>query len=467
MFLMFIFWVCASLNPSFAADEKLNKLFETQMRKHNFKSEELGVMIAKVDSPKAQVLYEINGSQLRIPASLSKIITAAGVLEVLGPVWKAQTQLVSSGTINGRTLKGNLVLKGGGDPGFVSESMWFLVNEFTRTGVDTIDGDIVVDASRFDSVAVDDSRDEKRGDRAYDAPVSAMSFNWNSVSVYVRPTKNGEKPVVFVDPENTLFKVQNNATTGGSSLTLAVERIGNTIRVSGKIPSSIEEKVFYKNIDDTVAWSGNNLIQFLKQRGIKVTGTVKSGIAPKGATVLAKADSKPMVQMVQDMMKFSNNFVAEMLVKNAAAEKKGGGASIAQGVDLIKECFARWDLAKSCVYQNPAGLTHDNKLSPKDLIAVLNYSSQDMTYSPEFIASLPIAGLDGTLKNRMKNTPAQGEVRAKTGLLNGVAGIGGYHRSKGGTLYAFVFIYNGPDNKADRARDFFDDLAVGLVKQLP
>lgn len=467
MVLMFVFWAYASFNPSFAADEKLNNLFETQMRRHNFKKEELGIVVAKVESPKAKAVYELNPTQLRVPASLSKIVTAAGVLEVLGPAWKTQTQLLSNGNIVGKNLKGPLYLKGGGDPGFVSESMWFLVNEFIRTGVDTIDGDIIVDTSRFDTVEIDESRDEKRGDRAYDAPVSAMSFNWNSVTVYVRPTKNGEKPLVLVDPENTLFKIQNNATTGGSSLTLAVERIAGTIRVSGKIPASVSEKVFYKNIADTVAWSGHNLMQFLKQRGITVKGIIKSGKTPKDAAVLANADSKPMAQLVQDMMKFSNNYVAEMLVKNVAAEKKGGAASLAQGVEVIKQCFIRWDLPKSCVWQNPAGLSQENKLSPQDLVSVLNFAAQDQTYSPEFIAALPIAGLDGTLKNRMKNSPAQGEVRAKTGLLNGVAGLGGYHHSKGGNLYAFVFIYNGPDSKADKARDFFDDLTVGLVKQLP
>ena len=466
MFLMLLFWVNASFNATFAADDGLSRVFEKHMSKHNFKKEEIGEVVTKVTSPKAKTVFEINGSQSRVPASLSKIVTAAGVLELLGPTWKAQTQLLSNGSINGKTLKGNLVLKGGGDPGFVSESMWFLVNEFTRTGIETIDGDIVVDTSRFDSVTIDESRDDKRVDRAYDAPVSAMSFNWNSVNIYVRPTKNGEKAQVVVDPENTLFKVENTATTGGSSLTAYVERVGNTIKVSGKIPMSVAEKAFYKNVPNVVEWSGHNLVQFLKQRGITVKGTVKSGAAPKDATVLAKAESKPLGQMVQDMMKFSNNFVAEMLVKNLAAEKNGHSATLSQGVDAIKQCFIGWDLPKTCIYLNPSGLSHENKLAPQDLLTVLNRSSQKLEYSGEFIAAMPIAGMDGTLKNRMKNTPAQGEVRAKTGMLNGAAGLAGYHRAKSGTLYAFVFIFNGPDAKADRARDLFDDFTVSLVKEL-
>ncbi len=215
------------------------------------------------------------------------------------------------------------------------------------------------------------------------------------------------------------------------------------------------EKAFYKNIGDVTQWSGHNLIQFLKQRGITVKGQVKAGTTPKDAKLLAKVDSKPLDEMVKDMMKFSNNFVAEMLVKNLAAEKKGMGASLTQGVDVIKQCFLRWDMPKSCIYSNPSGLSHENKFSPQDLINVLNIAAENMEYSSEFIASMPIAGLDGTLKNRMKNTPAQGEVRAKTGLLNGTTGLGGYHRSKSGVLYAFVFIFNGPDAKNDRARDFF------------
>lgn len=474
MFLILLFWTYATSVTTFAADkeeiklaDKISTLFETQMRRHKFNKDEMGAVIARVDMPKAKTVYELNGSQLRVPASLSKVVTAVGVLETLGVTWKTQTQLLSNANIDGKTLKGNLVLKGGGDPGFVSESMWFLVNEFVRTGVETIEGDIIVDASRFDNIHIDESRDDKRVDRAYDAPVSAMSFNWNSVNVYVRPTKNGEKPTVWVDPENTLFKVENKAVTGSGNPAIYVERVGNIIRVSGKISTSMGEKVFYKNIGDVTAWSGNNLIQFLKQRGITVKGQVKSGTAPKDATILAKADSKPLGEMVKDMMKFSNNFVAEMLVKNVAAEKKGMGASLAQGVDVIKQCFLRWDMPKSCVYLNPSGLSHENKFSPQDLINVLNIAAENMEYSSEFIASMPIAGLDGTLKNRMKNTPAQGEVRAKTGLLNGTSGLGGYHRSKSGVLYAFVLIFNGPDSKNDRARDFFDDLTVGMVKNLP
>lgn len=467
MFLILLFWTYATSFGSFAADDKLNSLFESQMRRHGFKKEEVGAVISKVDMPKAKTVYELNGSQLRVPASLSKIVTAVGVLETLGVTWKTQTQLLSSGNIDGKTLKGNLILKGGGDPGFVSESMWFLVNEFTRNGVEKIDGDIIVDASRFDNIHIDESRDDKRVDRAYDAPVSAMSFNWNSVNVYVRPTKNGEKPTVWVDPENTLFKVENKAVTGNGNPTIYVERVGNIIRVSGRIPTSMGEKAFYKNIGDVVQWSGHNLIQFLKQRGINVTGTVKSGTAPKDATILAKAESKTLGEMVKDMMKFSNNFVAEMLVKNLAAEKKGSNASLAHGVEVIKQCFLRWDMPKSCIFLNPSGLSHDNKFSPQDLVTVLNVAAENMEYSSEFMTSMPIAGFDGTLKNRMKNTPAQGFVRAKTGLLNGVAGLGGYHRSKSGTLYAFALVYNGPDSKTDKARDFFDDLTVGMVKNLP
>ena len=166
MFLMLLFWTYATSVATFAADDKISNLFDSQMRRYKFNKDEVGAVIAKVDMPKAQTVYELNGSQLRVPASLSKIVTAVGVLETLGVTWKTQTQLLSNGSINGKTLKGNLVLKGGGDPGFVSESMWFLVNEFIRNGVTTIDGDIIVDASRFDNVTIDESRDDKRVDRA-------------------------------------------------------------------------------------------------------------------------------------------------------------------------------------------------------------------------------------------------------------------------------------------------------------
>src|SRR5690606_23121085 len=159
--------------------------------------------------------------------SLTKIVTAFAVLQNLGPSAKLQTTLwAENEPVNG-VLKGDLVLKGGGDSGFVSETMWFLVNEFLRTGVKRIEGTIVVDDSEFDGTRTDKSRDPVRVDRAYDAPVGAMSFNWNSISIFVRPSQAGSPPTVILDPIDNGYKVKNKAkTVAGSASNIQVARRG-------------------------------------------------------------------------------------------------------------------------------------------------------------------------------------------------------------------------------------------------
>ena len=182
-------------NHAAAVASRIKRMVESS----KFKKNELSIWIGEAGGSS---VFESNGAQLMVPASLSKVFTAGLVLETLAPEFKFKTQLLTSATQMKSILKGDVVLKGGGDPSFVSETMWFLVNEFTRTKIDTIEGNIVVDDTRFDNVRFSSERESVRVDRAYDAPVGAMSMNWNSVNVFVRPgEKVGDQASVVLDPE--------------------------------------------------------------------------------------------------------------------------------------------------------------------------------------------------------------------------------------------------------------------------
>jgi D-alanyl-D-alanine carboxypeptidase/D-alanyl-D-alanine-endopeptidase (penicillin-binding protein 4) len=389
------------------------------------------------------------------------------VLQKIGASTKLQTTLWSAAPIKDGVLKGDLVLKGGGDSGFVSETMWFLVNEFMRTGVKKIEGNILVDDTDFDGVRADESRDPERVDRAYDAPVGAMSFNWNSISIFIRPKETGTPPQVYLDPIDNGYKVENKAkTVAGTGNNLEVSRDGGTITVRGSIGANQPEAAVYKNIDDPVDWSGRNFVFFLGQRGIAVTGKVQAGKKTDDMKMLAKADAKPISQAVADMMKFSNNYVAEMLTKDLALFKTPGSpATLEAGMKIIRQTLTEMGIAADrFTLVNPSGLSRRNKMRPVDLAKVLAGSYRHFPTFAEYLTALPLAGVDGTLKNRMKDSPAQGWVRAKTGLLTGVVGLAGFAGRKDGSVRAFAFLFNGKGEQGDSARRLFDALAVELVQ---
>lgn len=446
--------------------QELKERMQKILKSYSVPSAHLGLAVLDLGKTPQQTVFALNETERMIPASITKIATASAVLEKLGSSFKFQTTLWSAAAQKDGVLNGDLILKGGGDAGFVSESMWFLVNELVRTGIKKVEGNIVVDDTDFDSVRADPSRDPARVDRAYDAPVGAMSFNWNSINIFVRPTQVGQPPMVHLDPIGDGLKIDNKAkTVNKSGSSIEVSRHGDRVSVRGTIGIGKEEVVVFKNIDDPVDWSGRNLIFFLAQRGISVSGKIKAGKKPQSAKLLAKAESKPVSLHVSDMMKFSNNYVAEMLTKNLAAQAGNIPATLDGGMKIILTNLEQMGLSpKNFTLVNPSGLSRRNRMRAIDLATLLARSQQNFPTFAELLSSMPLAGIDGTLKNRMKNSPATGWVRAKTGLLTGVVGLAGYAGRRDGSIRAFVFIFNGKAEQGDLVRRLFDQLATELVQ---
>lgn len=426
------------------------------LKKYNIDPAHVGLEL-KVDD---EDLLALNQNEKKIPASVSKLLTSYAVLSRFPLGSKFVTQVYFD--------QSNLYLKGGGDPGFVSENMWYLVNELTRRNLRTIPGDIVVDDSLFDKVRFDESREDKRVDRAYDSPVGAMSFNWNAVNVFVKPNKTGEKAQVVVDPENDFYELRNNTMTVSGvpkkDLVVSISNTDRTILVSGEVMAKAPEKAVFKSVNDPDIWSGVNLKAFLKQRGIQVQGKIKAGQVPEQAELLTTIESKNLSYILSDMNKFSNNFVAEMLTKNLAVTENKTPASLKQGVEVIRSELNKLGLtAKDYEIENPSGFTRNNRLSANALNKVLLAMRNNFSMFPTVLESLPIAGIDGTLKKRMKDTPAQGFVRAKTGYLNGVVSLAGYAGRRDGSILTFSFLYNGPRDEA-LVREAFDQILLSSLK---
>ncbi len=473
-FLVFFILFVLTLSLKASTDKQISD-WQSRINKILYSSKiskaHLGIFISD-DSSGEKPIFSLNASAKIIPASVTKLVTSAVVLEELPPGTKFKTGLWSKAKVEKSHLKGDLYLKGGGDPSFVSENMWFLVNSFLRTRVNTIEGDIIVDDSLFDQSRFDSSRQEERVDRAYDAPTGAMSFNWNSVNIFIRPgTSSGEAAVVFADPENDYIqlKAQVKTSSAGSSNSILVEREarpgneGDLVIVKGKIAADSKEVTVYKNITHPDLWSGFNLRSFLKQRGIEVLGKIRSGIIPAGANLLAESESKPVELILADMNKFSNNFVAEMLAKSAAAKISVPG-NISRAMEMSRDYMKKLGIKESDFeLQNPSGLTRDNRLTAFGLWKVLSDLEKRFQIQPELMTSLPIGGVDGTLKKRFKESAGLRQVRAKTGSLTGVVSMAGYLSGPEGHPIPFVMMYNGSDDES-AVRVLFDKLCLAVIE---
>lgn len=452
--------------PTFAFGNSIDAI----IKKSLVKPSELGIYITSARNPETPV-YKLNEGKSLIPASLTKLITAAVALEKMPPGHTFQTELVSAKPPKAKAIEGSLYLVGDGDPGFVSEYMWVLVNHFTRTGIDEIKGDIVVDDYKFDDVRFDPSRDPGSVDRAYDSPIGAMTFNWSAVNVYVRPAEKVGQPVdLFLDPQNDYFRLVNQAkTVSGSKNTIAIkltpsktEGTVEDILVTGEFGIANSEKVIFRAIDKPEIWAGYNLKSFLERRGIKVHGKVRRGRGPTSGITLASVESKPLGLHVSDMLKFSNNYVAEILAKNLAADFKKRPASMEDGIQFMRDYLDGIGL-KDFRLINPSGLSRKNRFTALHFHELLERMRLQSHLHPEFLAGLPIGGVDGTLKNRLKELAKKGNVRAKTGMLNGVAGLAGYIAQPNDIL-TFTMIYNGPGEKTVAARELFDAIVLKLAR---
>jgi D-alanyl-D-alanine carboxypeptidase/D-alanyl-D-alanine-endopeptidase (penicillin-binding protein 4) len=428
--------------------ERLAWVIDSSLAKPDLKGARLGIVVESLSS--GEVLFEGNADLPMIPASNMKLVTAACALSVLGPDYTYSTDLLTDGRVEGLTLAGDLYVRGSGDPSLVAEEMWRLVEELRAYGIDRIAGDVVLDASRFDSVAIA-TPEAADGDRAYYARSGALSFNFNAVAVHARPGARPGDPVVAVlSPDTGFVVLENGGVTAParSRSTLEVRRVlqngRNVVRVSGRLPAGSPPTAVYRNLDDPLGYFGAALTRFLAVDGIALEGRVVPGVVPDGAAILIRHESKPLALVVRDLGKFSNNFVAEMLVKELAAHGLGPPGTTAGGVAVLERYLATVG-ADSGSYRivDGSGLSRSNRLSARTIAAVLRRGLSDFGASYELAASLSVSGTDGTLEDRMGYPGLARRVRAKTGLLDGVTAISGIVETASGSEVLFSILVNG------------------------
>jgi len=417
------------------------------------------------------VLYSHDADVPLIPASNMKILTAMAALDRFGPSHRFETRLHAPAPPDADGRVSELVVIGGGDPVTNSEDWWRVASALRAKGLRRIEGDVVVDDSAFDAVRAHPDWGRVSA-RAYHAPITALTANYGAYFVSVTAGSSPGDPVqVDVDPPLDFFHVVNGARTGprGIRPSLVVDRgkggAGETVRVSGRIGAGAEPDLFPRSASDSTLYAGAVLKMQLEAVGIEVGGRVRRGRRAEAPHELLVFEGRALSEIVQLFMKYSNNAIAESLVKSMGRQATGNPGSWPSGLAAMEQSLDGLGvLGPGTTLVDGSGLSTRNRVSARTLHRALETSRSSFAFGPELLASLPLAQADGTLEKRAAGL--RGRVRAKTGLLSDarVTSLSGYAEVADGELVLFAVIVNGYGKGARAAMDGVDAFIAELLR---
>ncbi len=418
------------------------------------------------------VVFSRDADELLNPASNVKLFTAAAALARLGTEYRFETEFLTDNDFKEGKAK-TLYIRGKGDPTMSTERLYGIVSELVHAGLNKEVGEIVVDESWFDSERQAPGFEQEYGDKAYLAPTGALSLNWNTVGVYLRPGESaGSKAAIEVEPPSDYFVVDGEVSTGTKTQrrftvnsTIDKDHVRQKLEVSGVVPVDKGVWSSWKKIDQPALYFGFTVRDLLKQRGLKVRNRIRLGVVPPAQKMLHVAQSETLDIVLKKMNKHSSNFVAEQLIKTLGAEQRGAPGTTAKGIDAVEE-FLEKDvgLARgSYVMKNGSGLNDTNRFSAAQTNRLLQTMYERFPTAPEYLSSLGIAGKDGTLKFRFEGSDAVGRLRAKTGTLENVSALSGYVQAVGGEKFVFSVMVNDFPGRASTVVQHIDALGAAVA----
>lgn len=437
----------------------------------------------KIVSPvTGRVLFARHSDGLFHPASNTKLFTAMGVLRTMGPDYRYLTSVFAEGDAyaGSDTLHTSLYLLGRGDPMLESAHLDSLAGLVAESyGVRVIAGDIVVDDAYLDGVPYGEGWMWDDVQYSYSASLNALSVNGNSVKIGISPGAAVGAPVtVRVDPPTTsvTFVVEALTAAGDTSSAepLRIERDwpsrSNRITISGRVAMDAGDREYFRSVEEPGLYAGKLFRDKLQARGVRVTGPVRKGVTPTRARTVATYRSPPVTGALARLLKYSHNLTAELLIKTMGRHATGEPGSSADGLAALRRVLSDYIGLDPDAYRfaDGSGLSWYNYVSPDQVAALLTAAHHDPVIGADFREALPVAGEDGTLANRMKDTAAMGNLRAKTGTLTGVSCLSGYvHTLDGEPLVFSIMINNfvGPASTARRAQDAIGVLLAGFSRK--
>ena len=408
----------------------------------------VAVVVQAVDA--GQPLVAHNAAPAMNPASVMKLLTTYAALDLLGPAWTWKTSAwIENVAVDGR-LEGNLYLKGSGDPRFAIEHLSGLLRQLRVRGIQQITGDVVLDRTVFNVPSIDPGAFDDKPMRPYNVGPDGLLINFRTLRFSLQPD-NG-KPRVLMETPSEGLRVDNQLRAGEGacgnnwkdliSVRLIPESNGNRLEFSGTYSALCGEKPLNLSPLPAEAQTSGLIRALWKELGGTIGGQVRSGNVALGSKLVAQHESPPLADAVRDINKFSNNVMARQVFLTL------GNESAPATAERAKQRISEWLTLRGLrfnelVLDNGSGLSRTERISADSLNRLL-LDAWKSPVMPEFVSSMPIVGIDGTMKKRLKDAEATGRAHIKTGTLDGVKTAAGYALDAQGRRYAITFFINHP-----------------------
>jgi serine-type D-Ala-D-Ala carboxypeptidase/endopeptidase (penicillin-binding protein 4) len=374
-----------------------------------------------------------------------KLATTMAGLELLGPQYVWRTEALATAPLKQGVLDGDLWLRGGGDPRLVIEDIWLLVQRIRGSGVREIRGDLVLDRSAFDVITHDAAAFDGEALRPYNAGPDALLLNYKAVSFHFVADPDARQVRVFALPALAGMAVPATVKTAEGPCSDWRARLGGDFadpmrpQFRGVFPLSCGDKVWHVNLLTPAQYAQALFRQLWEASGGTWRGRARDGVVPADARRIALHESRPLAEVIRDINKFSNNVMARQLFLTIGAETSRQPASMERARRAVGDWLVSRGLDRNeFVLENGAGLSRVERMTAAG-VARLLVASFNSPLMPELMASLPIVGVDGTMRKR---PGAAGSAHIKTGLLVDARAIAGYVLAASGRRYAIVALVN-------------------------
>ena len=425
--------------------------------KANVPLENVAVIVKEIGSK--DLLLSSNAGKPMNPASVIKLVTTYAGLELLGPTYTWKTEVFSAGELRGGALQGDLVLKGTGDPKLTVERFAAMLKQLRDRGLDDIQGDLTLDRSFFENVPHDEAAFDGEALRAYNVGPDPLLLSFKTVRFFFAPTLDNKSVSISPDVKPAQLAVTNRVKLVDAAcgewrerIVLDVQEIKPArlrVTFTGNFPRSCGERVWNVSLLDHARFVGGVFASIWHAGGGKWEGAVKLAPTPAKAKLIATTESPPLADLVRDINKFSNNVMARQLFLTLSAEawagnlKEPGNAS--RSTQIIREWLAKKNIAApELVLENGSGLSRNERISAATLAQLLDAAWRS-SVMPEFMSSMSLLGLDGTVRRRSKGESIAGQAHLKTGSLNDARAIAGYVLDQSGRRWIVVMMVNHPN----------------------
>jgi len=409
----------------------------------------------------------------RGPASTIKTVTTFAALDMLGPTFVWHTRAAIRGSIQKGVLDGDLILQGGGDPYITLERWWSFAQSLRAKGLRSIRGDIIIDDTAFVLPPEDPAAFDGKPNRSYNVLPDALMVNFQSVEFTVAANPETREVDITTTPAPINLTIDNHVRFVPGRCGSATGRVDfkvvsdawDRVEFSGALSPSCAERSFSRVLLKPATYAFGTFVQLWRELGGEFTGKLQVEASPPDAQPYLTFDSLTLAEIIRLTNKFSSNLMARHLLLTIGSERFGAPATPEKGAATLAEWGAQrgFDL-QGVDIDNGSGLSRSTHISALQMARILSAACRSR-FAPEFMSSLPLAGLDGTLRSRMKNSPA-GAVRLKTGHIDGVSGVAGYVTPQDGKTYVLVSLVNHPRADIGAAEPVHAALVTWMLENL-